>query len=106
MIGDMADAEFVYGLVADEDGNGVITQEEMSEAWSYALGECKTVHQIHKDMAIQNGCLSDGGTLAEDGISLGQFAQCLDMFAAAKAAYDAAVAAAVAAAAAAAAATE
>jgi hypothetical protein len=73
----MADAEFVYGMVADKNKDGNITESEMAAAWTYALGECVKVHQIHFAMASKNGCLAEG-SLAEDGMNMYQFTECLD----------------------------
>jgi Ca2+-binding EF-hand superfamily protein len=51
IIGDMANEAFVFEIAGDHDGDGIITKNEMKDAWAYGLTECMNALKIHKIMA-------------------------------------------------------
>jgi hypothetical protein len=65
----------MFEEVEDRDGDSSITEVEMKAAFEYGIRTCKVVHQIHKDIA------SNGGCLGKNKINKDEFKKCLEKLA-------------------------
>jgi hypothetical protein len=60
---------------ADVNSDGFITEDEMKAGLEFGKRTCRIVHQIHKDLASDKGCLS------KDRVDEDEFKRCLEKLA-------------------------
>jgi hypothetical protein len=73
--GNLADEDYAYVQGADVNGDGFITEDEMKAGLEFGRRTCRIVHQIHKDLASDKGCLG------KDGVDEDKFRRCLEKLA-------------------------